>query len=99
MLSSAEQYAEAVRAPGVVVVRCTAEWCGPCRQIAQPYSQLQVDGVKFYSIDVEKTDDFADVGSVGKLPCFFIYRNGKPAGMVIGADLDALKKQVLSVRG
>ena len=66
----------------------------PCKQIAQPYSELNMEGVRFYTIDVERVDDFADVNSVKKLPCFFIFKDGKGVGMVIGANIQNLVKEV-----
>lgn len=90
MIHSAKEYLQATKQPGINVVRCTAEWCQPCKSIAEPYSRLQMNGVRFYTIDVDRVDDFADCSSAKKIPCFFIFKNGQRAGMVVGADLQSL---------
>lgn len=94
MIHSAAQYTQATRNSGIVVVRCTAEWCAPCKQIAEPYSKLVMEGVRFYTIDVERVDDFSDAGAVKKLPCFFIFKDGGAVGMVIGANLQNLINEI-----
>ena len=98
MINSAKGYLQAIRLPGTVVVRCTAEWCAPCKTIAEKYSNMQMEGVKFYTIDVDKVDDFADVESAKKLPCFFIFKDGRRMGMVVGANLDALKNELIRLQ-
>jgi thioredoxin 1 len=94
MITSSQQYSQVVRNPGIVVVRCTADWCAPCKSISRPYSELKLEGVRFYTIDVERVEDFADVESAKKLPCFFIFKDGKPQGMVVGANLQSLTAEI-----
>lgn len=98
MIQSAQSYLQTTRLPGVVVVRCTAEWCKPCKTIAEPYSNMQIEGVRFYTIDVDKVDDFVDNAAAKKLPCFFIFKDGQRMGMVVGANLEALKTQILNIQ-
>lgn len=94
MIHTAQQYSQVTRMPGVVVVRCTAQWCSPCKAISKPYSELNMNGVRFYTIDVDRVEDFADVDSATKLPCFFIFKDGHGMGMVVGANLQSLVNEV-----
>lgn len=97
MIKTSQQYDAATRqSTGIAVVRCTADWCQPCKNIAKPYAELDIPGVRFYTIDVDVVDDFQDASSARKLPCFFIFKDGVPKGLVSGANLaaviDAIKK-------
>lgn len=95
MLNSVEEYDNATRlAQGIAVVRCTADWCGSCKVIAPQYAAMRIPGVSFYTIDVERVEDFAEANEATKLPCFFIFKNGKPHGKILGADLAALTREV-----
>lgn len=98
MIHSSQQYSQVTRNPGIVVVRCTAEWCSPCKQISRPYSELNMDGVRFYTIDVDRVEDFADAESATKLPCFFIFKDGQGVGMVVGANLQNLVAEVAKLQ-
>lgn len=99
MIHSSQQYSQVTRGAGVVVVRCTAEWCAPCKSISQAYSELDMDNVRFYTIDVDRVDDFADVDSANKLPCFFIFKDGRGMGMVVGANLQTLVDNINRIQG
>lgn len=95
-LKSSAEYDNVTRESrtGVTVVRCTAKWCAPCRNIAPAYAKLEIPGASFYTIDVDDVDDFQDIKSAKKLPCFFIFNKGTPAGLILGADLDVLSFNV-----
>jgi thioredoxin 1 len=98
MIHSAQQYSQVTRGSGIVVVRCTAEWCAPCKAISKPYSELDIAGVRFYTIDVERVEDFADAAAATKIPCFFIFKDKEQMGMVVGADLKNLVNQITKMQ-
>lgn len=56
-----------------------------------------MDNTRFYTVDVEKVDDFADVAHATKLPCFFIFKDGKRHGMVQGANLPNLVTEIKKI--
>lgn len=95
MIKTSQQYDAATRqSTGIAVVRCTADWCQPCKVIAPKYAELDMPGVRFYTMDVDVVDDFQDVNSARKLPCFFIFKDGTPKGLVAGANLTALTDEI-----
>lgn len=90
-IKTAEEYYELTRGgTGVVVVRCTAEWCSACKLIAEEYAGLSMPGVNFYTIDVDSVEDFAEASYAKKLPCFFVFKDGVPNGLIVGANISAL---------
>ena len=84
---------------GLVVIKCSTEWCGPCKQIAPAYEQLSnmYDGlVTFVEVDVEKpalidNEDFQDIRGV---PTFKFIKNGKQVAEFSGANIKKVKALV-----
>jgi thioredoxin len=81
-----------------------AEWCGPCKQIAPIYEQLsaslsQEKRVTFVKIDTDAQKDIASAYSVTSLPTFIVFRDGRIADKVEGADprkLQAVVKKLVT---
>lgn len=75
-----------------VVVKFTAGWCKPCKNI-DPFYQLlaKTYDATFVKIDVDELDDVAADCSVAMMPTFVVFRNGKKAGSVSGAHEDKLE--------
>lgn len=86
--------------PGGVVVKFTADWCGPCQRVAplieEWHSRLSTRAdVQFVHLDVDENFDvFALMKSkklVPAIPCLVYYRGGKaadilaPEHIVVGA--------------
>ncbi|CAM6088545.1 unnamed protein product [Calypogeia fissa] len=86
----------------LAVVYFTAQWCGPCKQIAPYIDQLsqQFDDVVFLKLDVDKVEvEQTMVNSrIGVVPTFHFYKKGKPIGELTGAVKDKLKNLVESLR-
>ena len=71
-----------------IVVKMTADWCGPCRAIDPFYQSLAKKyDATFTRIDVDDLDDVAAEFSVAMMPTFVVLdRNGKEVGRVAGAS-------------
>ena len=58
------------------VLRFTANWCGPCRQIAPAYKKMALDAqhhnVGFLSVDIDRAFDVAAKYGVKSVPTFVI---------------------------
>ena len=81
-----------------VVVKMTADWCGPCKAIDPFYQSLAKKyDATFARIDVDELDDVAAELSVAMMPTFVVLdRNGKELGRVAGASegkLEALVRE------
>ena len=81
-----------------IVVKMTADWCGPCKAIDPFYQSLAKKyDATFARIDVDELDDVAAELSVAMMPTFVVLdRNGKELGRVAGASegkLEALVRE------
>lgn len=72
-----------------VVVRFSAEWCGPCKQFAPAFTEVALDHSNdktiFIVIDADAQRDLANKYGVRGLPSVVFFLHGQKVGMVSGA--------------
>jgi thioredoxin 1 len=63
----------------LVVKRYTATWCGPCKQLAPIFDQLQseISEVNFQTIDVDMSRDEALEKGISSVPTVVLEKNGQ----------------------
>jgi thioredoxin 1 len=98
-IKSYEDYLEQKEKPGYLVVKYSAEWCGPCKAIAKDYEDLATDYnafVRFLHVDVDHKDfdDEEDLQDIKGVPTFKIFKNSKKLDQFSGADVKKLRKLV-----
>ena len=68
----------------LIVKRYTATWCGPCKQLAPVFAELQsemtneIDTVVFQTIDVDQNRDAALEANVSSVPTVIFEKDGQP---------------------
>ena len=67
---------------GVVLVDFYADWCGPCRMLAQVLEELE--NVTIYKIDTEESKNIAAEFKVSALPSVVFFKDGKEVKRLIG---------------
>ena len=81
-----------------VLVDFWAEWCAPCKMIAPIVEELSVeyDGkVKFAKVDVDSNHRVATTYGIRSIPTLLIFKDGSPAGQVVGVVPKAVLKRRL----
>jgi thioredoxin 1 len=88
--------------PGLVIIRLTATWCGPCKAIASEVKEMfaaMPSNVQCLSIDIDENIDLYSFLKkkrvVNGVPAILCYKRGNlstvPDDYVIGASKDKLQ--------
>ncbi len=87
---------------GVAFVDFFAEWCMPCLMMAPIVEELSEkfgNKVKFGKVNVGDNQQLAKKFEVSSIPCFIIFKDGKPVDRFVGStsaeDLEEKIKRVL----
>lgn len=74
------------------VLKFTASWCGPCKEIAPVLSELQArHGFALVVVDVDEEGELASRHGVVSLPTMRLERPGAEAVVVVGANAQKLR--------
>ncbi|MFD9501403.1 thioredoxin [Streptomyces sp. NPDC060035] len=78
---------EVLGADRPVLVEFTADWCGPCRQLAPVLSSIaaETDHIKVVQIDVDANPGITSRYAVLSMPTLMVFRDGEPVKSMVGA--------------
>ncbi|MEV6421360.1 thioredoxin [Streptomyces sp. NPDC051662] len=71
-----------------VLVEFTADWCGPCRQLAPVLSAVageQAGRLKVVQLDVDTNPEVTARYGVLAMPTLMVFRAGEPVKSMVGA--------------
>ncbi len=72
-----------------VLVDFWAVWCGPCRMIAPTIDELATEyagKVKVMKVNVDEEGELAQRFGVMSIPTLIVFKEGKPADQIVGAQ-------------
>lgn len=83
----------------LVVVKFSAQWCGPCRAIRPAYERLSnisdYKKITFLEVDIDGLEALSDSYNIKSIPAFIFLNNGEQMGKTIyGPDETTLKKHL-----
>jgi len=87
-VSDADFEAEVLGAELPVLVQFTAEWCGPCRQLAPVLRDIALEEgkrLKVVQVDVDRSPRTTMAHGVLATPTLMVFRGGEPVRSMVGA--------------
>jgi thioredoxin 1 len=81
-------FSENVDRPGLVVIDCWAEWCGPCKMISPIIDQLAKEyagKVLFGKLNVDQNPVTTTKFDIMSIPTLLIFKDSKIVERIVGA--------------
>ncbi len=75
----------------------TAEWCGPCRQMAPIVDSLAAQGAPIRKVNLDQERALAARYNVTAIPCFVMIVDGQEVDRVVGGATRSRLEQMLSL--
>ncbi|CAL9733475.1 thioredoxin-2 [Monosporozyma servazzii] len=82
----------------LIVVDFFATWCGPCKMIApmvEKFSEQYAEGATFLKVDVDQLPELAQRYEISAMPTLVFIKNGKEITKVVGANMAAVKQNIV----
>ncbi|WP_425829411.1 thioredoxin [Streptomyces fractus] len=79
---------QVIKADRPVLVEFTAEWCGPCKQLApvlKAVAEEEWERLDVVAIDVDVNPDTAVKYGVMSMPTLMVFKGGEPVWSRVGA--------------
>lgn len=75
------EFAAKMAAPGTVVVKYFADWCGSCKLFAPKFRRISeeagMESVSFVEVNAETSPEARKAGGVSNLPFVAVFKDGK----------------------
>ncbi|WP_024755233.1 thioredoxin family protein [Streptomyces exfoliatus] len=87
-VTDADFAAEVLAAELPVLVKFTAEWCGPCRQLKPVLGAIakeEAARLRIVEIDVDRNPETAVKYGILGTPTLMVFRSGEPVKSLVGA--------------
>ncbi|CCU78764.1 trx-h1/thioredoxin-1 [Blumeria hordei DH14] len=91
-VTSLDEYRKLAKKHEKIIIKFTAEWCGPCRMIAPIFESLsdEAKDIHFISVDVDNSSDISSEFGIKAMPTFVFIRFEDKINEFRGADRNKL---------
>ena len=76
-----------------VIIDLYTSWCNPCKVLSKTLSDINIDNVSIYKIDIEEDNDLSIELNIKSVPTLLYYKNGVQINRTTGA---ISKEQILT---
>jgi thioredoxin 1 len=87
----------------LTVVKFTASWCGPCKQIQPLLEEIEKEtpDVIFWTADIDENREKAKSYSLRSVPQIFFFKNGEVKDQIVGTGFDKaqFKTKIETING
>lgn len=88
-INNVNDFNEFIKSDKLTVVKFSAEWCGPCRQLANTIESIEnnYDNVNFIEIDVDDTnnDEIVSNYNIRNIPVLIFIKNDEVLERSVGS--------------
>jgi thioredoxin 1 len=91
---------EVIQSDKPVLVDFWAEWCGPCHAVAPVLDKIveeQAGELRLVKVNIDEEQALAQRFGVMSIPTMILFKNGEPAGAVIGAQPKGAIERALGI--
>ena len=80
----------------IIILKFTADWCGPCKRIASDYERLslQYTDIVFLKVNVDNSPDISGKYKVRSMPTFVFLNNNNVYATTVGASLPMIENNL-----
>ncbi len=81
------EFDELVATSNILVVDCTATWCGPCRMVAPIIDRLAaayINRVQVFKLDVDTNKSVARRFHLKSIPAVIFFKSGEQVEIIVG---------------
>lgn len=92
-IESMDEWTSVIEKHPVLVVKFTAEWCRPCKDVQPVYQQLseKYEHAHFVEVDVDELDEVAALHAVAVMPTFLVIQQGTLVSSLRGSNPSKLQ--------
>ena len=73
-----------------IILKCSAEWCAPCKRIHPVYEKYsdneKYTSVCFLHVDIDNARDISEKYKIESIPTFILFKNGIEQDRFLGPN-------------
>lgn len=98
-ITNKQEFDDAVKKGGLVIVDFFATWCGPCKMVAPLLDKFEAEytSATFLKVDVDKFQEVAQQYEVSSMPTLLFFKDGLEAQRIVGVNPNALKQALTTL--